>query len=238
MKFLVLSRDSSGSLIVSKNDLHHLKVLRFGDEIELPGLFGSEKYSVKLRRIKRDYEVLSINPDGMVEHGKTILYLPLIETSRLEWCLEKATELGINEFQFYYSDRTADLPADLRRVNSKMDRFQQKVLAACQQSGNLDIPILREPRSLREIMEEFPAENSGHIFGLGMGACECVDLKNMDFTYGAFLVGPEGDFSEREYEEFRKYPFLVLKKLRPDLVLRSETAAVYLASLNHFSSRH
>lgn len=235
MKFLLLTRDSKGSLTVNKDDIHHLRVLRSGNEIELPGLLGSEKYRVRLQRVKRGYEVAAIDRDGSIEHGQTILYLPLLETSRLEWVLEKATELGIHEFQFFYSDRTADLPADLRRVKSKMARFQLKVLSACQQSGNLDIPTLHEIRSLREILEEFSALGSGQILGLGMKAVKFIEAKFIQTNFTGFLVGPEGDFSDREYEEFNKYPFLILRKFKPSLVLRSETAAVYLATWNHLS---
>jgi|GEM_PF-1800257 len=239
MKFVLLFEDANGDLRVRKEDLHHMRVLRMGTEVELPGLLGSRRFMVRLKRSSREYEPVEIRPEGTIEHGHTSLILPLLETNRIEWCLEKGSELGISEFHFYHSKRTPDHVRDIKRVNAKFERFHLKILSACQQSGNLDIPKISKPRSLEEILDGYSTESDPpEILGLGMSAEEVLDPREDLCSVRTYLIGPEGDFSREEYDGFNRYPFLSMKRLPGSLVLRSETAALYLATWNHWKAGH
>ncbi|MBT3785899.1 RsmE family RNA methyltransferase [bacterium] len=232
MRFVLLTQGIDGSLRVREEDIHHLKVLRLGPEFELPGLLGTQKFKVLFRLGKKGYEPVEYIHNGVVNAGPQCLFMPLLQNSRIEWCLEKTTELGVAHIRFYYSDRSGDLNTDPKRVSSRMERFRTKILAACQQSANMAIPILYEPQSLSQALEDFLLKNPGsRILGLGMEGEEVLRVPEDVRGCEGFLIGPEGDFSEMEYESLKNFP-IALKRLPGNLILRSETAAIALLSLN------
>jgi 16S rRNA (uracil1498-N3)-methyltransferase len=135
---------------------------------------------------------------------------------RYEWFLEKATEMGISEI-------TPIICEHSERKFVKSDRFDKIIQSAMKQSIQLYLPTLNEPVTFKEFIKS----NNDDV--LLIAHCEETDKKSLKDVLKpnqniTLLIGPEGDFSNKEIELAleNKYIPVSLGKTR----LRTETAAV------------
>ncbi|MEX2514487.1 MAG: 16S rRNA (uracil(1498)-N(3))-methyltransferase [Cyclobacteriaceae bacterium] len=143
---------------------------------------------------------------------------PTKNTDRMEWMLEKLTEMGIDEITFLKTTRI-----ERNRIN--LDRMEKKLVAACKQSFKTWLPHLNDMVDFNDLIidktfqthQRFIAyidkDNTGHL----------INLAQPSQSY-LVLIGPEGDFSPGEIEAARKNGFqsCSLGKHR----LRTETAGL------------
>lgn len=141
---------------------------------------------------------------------------PTKMNDRYEWFLEKATEMGISEI-------TPIICEHSERKFVKSDRFDKIIQSAMKQSIQLYLPTLNEPVTFKEFIKS----NNDEV--LLIAHCEETDKKSLKDVLKpnqniTMLIGPEGDFSNKEIELAleNKYIPVSLGKTR----LRTETAAV------------
>ncbi len=147
-------------------------------------------------------------------------WLPLIRPDRLEWAVEKLTELGIWRIVPFSSARSGNQkrPPDLARLGRIVD-------AALEQSGNPWRPELAPPATLAALLDgELPFVTALPVVDPGLGAA--LDQRQGSL---ALLAGPEGGFSAEEIERVMKRS-LALVSLGPHVV-RAETALVALTGV-------
>lgn len=141
---------------------------------------------------------------------------PTKMNERFEWFLEKATEIGIHEITPLICDHS-------ERKTIKTERFDKIIQSAMKQSLQFYLPKLNEPMTFKEFI------NKNHDGNLYIAHCEETDKKLLKEAVQArekytILIGPEGDFSEKEIASAleNKYIPVSLGNTR----LRTETAAV------------
>jgi 16S rRNA (uracil1498-N3)-methyltransferase len=141
---------------------------------------------------------------------------PTKMNDRFEWFLEKATEMGIHEITPIICDRS-------ERKIIKNERFDKIILSAMKQSLQYYLPKLNEPISYKDFI------NQKHDGNLCIAHCEETDKKLLKNNIKpkekyTILIGPEGDFSEKEIQMAltNNYIPVSLGNTR----LRTETAAV------------
>jgi 16S rRNA (uracil1498-N3)-methyltransferase len=154
-----------------------------------------------------------------VQPSKFKLHLAVAPTKmndRFEWFLEKATEIGIHEITPIICDRSE------RKVVNK-ERFEKIILTAMKQSNVLYLPKLNEATTFKEFIKH---ENEGLQL---IAHCEETDKKSLKSVLKpnenvTLLIGPEGDFSEKEIALAleNNYVAVSLGNTR----LRTETAAI------------
>lgn len=145
-----------------------------------------------------------------------IAIAPTKNIDRLEWFLEKATEIGIDEI-------TPILCTRSERKLLKNDRLEKILEGAMKQSLKLQIPKLNELQTLKSFLKK---DYEGQLF---IAHCDKTDrksfknelLKNQKIT---ILIGPEGDFCSEEIKWAIQQKFIpvTLGESR----LRTETAAL------------
>ncbi|KRD12533.1 16S rRNA methyltransferase [Flavobacterium sp. Root901] len=178
--------------------------LLFETEITLA---SDNKCIVNIRSVKKSPE------------PKFRLHLAVAPTKmndRFEWFLEKATEIGIQEITPIICDRS-------ERKVINLDRFEKIILSAMKQSNEMFLPKLNDAISFKEFIKQ---KNEGLQF---IAHCEETDKKSLKETLKpnenvTLLIGPEGDFSEKEIALAieHNYQPVTLGNTR----LRTETAAV------------
>ena len=141
---------------------------------------------------------------------------PTKMNDRFEWFLEKATEIGIHEITPIICDRSE------RKVVNK-ERFEKIILTAMKQSNVLFLPKLNEAVTFKEFIKH---KNEGLQL---IAHCEETDKKSLKSVLKpnesvTLLIGPEGDFSEKEIALAleNNYVPVSLGNTR----LRTETAAI------------
>lgn len=161
-------------------------------------------------------EVLSIKKSPEPKFRLHLAVAPTKMNDRFEWFLEKATEIGIQEITPVFCDRSE------RKVVNK-ERFEKIILSAMKQSNETFLPKLNEAISFKEFIKQ---KNEGLQL---IAHCEETDKKSLKEVLRpnenvTLLIGPEGDFSEKEIVLAleNKFQPVTLGNTR----LRTETAAV------------
>jgi 16S rRNA (uracil1498-N3)-methyltransferase len=147
-----------------------------------------------------------------------LMFAP-IKRTRLDWLVEKATELGVAALLPVWTART-----QAERI--KLERLRAHAIEAAEQSERLSVPKLHLPEPLDKSLASWPAERRLIVCdesGAGQPIAEAT--ARLSFGPMALLIGPEGGFDERELDAIGKLPFATRVGLGPR-ALRAETAAL------------
>ena len=229
---------SSGKF--SPEESHHavdVLRLRSGDSAAIFDGKGTEA-RVRLTQVSADevsYETLSTArtppPSCRIRFGQA-----LIKPVGMDLLIQKLTELGVSEIWPIASERSISKPSGEKRISH---RWESIALSACKQSGQNWLPKIHEVGPLDNFLSApNPAPPAGRIIGsLQPEAKPLPALLAAARQAGKppalhLLIGPEGDFTPAEIGRARSAGFQPAS-LGP-LVLRSETASLFLASVLHY----
>ena len=148
-----------------------------------------------------------------------LLFAP-IKRARLDWLVEKATELGAAALLPVWTARTQP-----ERLNQ--ERLNVLAIAAAEQSERLSIPDIRASERLDNLLSGWPAERRLFVCDETGGSAPIAEVLRgwQSEQPAALLIGPEGGFTETELDALGKLPIVSRVGLGPR-VLRAETAAV------------
>ena len=211
------------SVLLAGPEYHHLAHvmrLNLNEDVELVNGFGTlaagriTELSNKGARI----DLLSVKERAELI-PRIFLAVPLMRASKLEWVVEKGTELGAAGFLFYpakYSEKE-----DLSE--RQLERLHLLTVSALKQSGRLYLPSIE---SLPDMGSLFVKE-ALFLFGR-LNANDPISPTGLKLAQVVFISGPEKGFSEEELRLLEKKAKGV--RLSP-YVLRAETAPIAAASI-------
>lgn len=224
--------DQTNELIVSKNLLHHIKALRIAPG-EIITLFNGDgfDYKARLETINKKMATLKLI-DKVTVDTESPLFTTLIQaystSQKLDWIVQKAVELGVNEIYPVISERSQIRSND--KDHHKLQRWQAICHSALEQSRRASLPLIHPLTALAEVL---PKINS-HIKWLLHPGSGTLPGKNKLPKSAALLIGPEGGFSHRELIFAQNYGF-TCHALGPR-IMRTETAPI--AALTLLQSRY
>lgn len=167
-------------------------------------------------------EVVGSRKDfGKLPYELHIAIAPTKNIDRLEWFLEKSTEIGISEVSFLLCDRS-------ERKNIKQDRAEKVVVSAVKQSLKAYVPKLNEMTSFSEFMKSDFGDMPRYIAHCD-SSFDRIHFKKVAGERALVLIGPEGDFSPKEIEMALSKGFISVSL--GDSRLRTETAALYASTV-------
>jgi 16S rRNA (uracil1498-N3)-methyltransferase len=161
-------------------------------------------------------KIISFEKAAPSKYNLHLAVAPTKMNDRYEWFLEKATEIGIHEITPIICDRSE------RKVINK-ERFEKIILTAMKQSNELYLPKLNEAMTFKEFIK---TQNKGLQL---IAHCEETDKKSLKSVLKpneniTMLIGPEGDFSEKEIELALENNYIPVSL--GNTRLRTETAAI------------
>lgn len=155
----------------------------------------------------------------------------IVKGERLDFLLQKCTEVGVAAFYPLLTERTVvRLQAD--RLFHQQERWRKIILEAAQQAGRREIPRIDPPRRFDLFLETPPPHDLALIFWegeKGRRLREVIGHGQGEEKEILLLIGPEGGFSQDEVMQAEKRGFLPLSL--GERVLRAETAAMVAVSL-------
>jgi 16S rRNA (uracil1498-N3)-methyltransferase len=200
---------------------HAIRVLRLeaGSEVQLIDGRGGF-YTAVIQDAHPKRTILNITSVTTAfnkrNHYLHLAVAPTKNIERLEWFLEKATEIGIDEVSLIIGQRS-------ERKEAKVDRLNKIITAAIKQSLKAYHPVLNEPVKLSQLLA-LPFDGQKFIAHCELG--DKLSLRDELVLQGRYLIliGPEGDFTSAEIEMALQNGFkpITLGESR----LRTETAAL------------
>jgi 16S rRNA (uracil1498-N3)-methyltransferase len=229
-------QDQHGTII--GEELAHLrKVLRLapGDHVTVFDDTGWEHEAVvrSFSADRGDIDILrSCRPDRESSLQIT-LALALTKGEKMDWVVEKATELGVQTFIPFVSSHTVP-KVDDRKMETRIGRWQRIALSAVKQCGRTAIPKIVTLCELREIVKRpwtdalkvFFWEREDHL------TLKQIYQTKPDRRAILLVVGPEGGFSATEADDARQHGFESVRLGRR--ILRAETAALAAVTVVQF----
>lgn len=207
----------NNTFVLNDKILKHLKVLRIDNEFFLCN-YKKEFYKCKLKNNQAIIiEKLSINNEFQKE---VVLAIALINFKNFEFVLQKATELGVTKIIPYISQYCN---IDKKIAEKKVNRWNEIIKNAAEQSFRNIIPILEECKKFEQILK-LKYENKYLAFE---NKKQEKPLSNFS-TNSLFIIGPEGGFSSEEVEFAKMHNFKIISLGKR--ILRSETAAFFVLS--------
>lgn len=137
---------------------------------------------------------------------------------RMDWAIQKATELGVGEITPIVSERCEVRLKD-ERADKRLAHWRQVAISACEQCGRSVLPLIHPPITLAEWQAHVQAELKLVLHPVAAPLESHARPQSL-----AFLIGPEGGLSETEVEQAKAAGFHAAR-LGPR-VLRTETAPV------------
>jgi 16S rRNA (uracil1498-N3)-methyltransferase len=215
---------SAGSSIeLSPENVHYLSnVMRkkAGYQLELfngkDGQWLGEIESLQ----KKSGQVRILNQTRMQKPEPDIwLCFAPVKNAPINNLVEKATELGVSVLQPVITNRTI-----VNRVNT--ERLVANVMDASQQCERLTLPTVQEPLKLEKLLENWDISRKLILCDeSGKGQTIIPALQALKQTPCAILIGPEGGFSQTEFEIMRNKPYIIPVSMGPR-ILRADTAAI------------
>lgn len=204
---------------ISGEEFHHVRVLRYrpGDALLLSNGRGLRAVG-KILGLSRHTACIKIEDlqrfPGELPFRLTVAFGVLTSQERIEWLVEKCTELGVSQITPLLLERCQI--AHLRR----RERIEAKMIAAMKQSQRSILPQLGDPITLEELL----TTPSTTIVCMPQGEQPHVPLNDC-----TIIVGTEGGFSPTEEQLLAAHN--VQRWSLGDLRLRAETAALVAASI-------
>ena len=203
---------------------HLLRVLRLheGDACVLFNGDGHD-YDARITAIgKREAraQVLSARRVDNESPLRITLLQGIARGEKMDWILQKATELGVVRFLPVSSDRS-EVKLDAQRADKRLAHWRGIVVSACEQSGRAVVPDVAAPQALAQSA----ASRAGRGFILDPFAeASLASLQGTTLRDCTIAIGPEGGWSPRDRELLLAAGFEGLR-LGPR-VLRTETAGI------------
>jgi 16S rRNA (uracil1498-N3)-methyltransferase len=215
-----------GSEVALPEDVaaHLLRVLRLqlGDACVLFNGDGHD-YDARIvhlgKREARADIVAARRPDNESPLRMTLLQ-GIARGEKMDWILQKATELGVARILPVSSDRS-EVKLDAQRAGKRLAHWRGVVIAACEQSGRATVPDIAPPQPL----DLGALQRDGHGLLLDPFADTPLGaLGDADWRTCTLAIGPEGGWSPRDRQQLQAAGFAGVR-VGPR-ILRTETAGI------------
>jgi len=153
---------------------------------------------------------------------QVVLAQALSSSEKMDWVIQKATELGVTEFQPLDTERSvARLSAE--RIEKRLEHWQQVAISACEQCGRNLLPQIHAPLDIMVWLQQMQKTSDAKFILLPDGA---ASLHTQAEPQGKvlLLIGAEGGFTTAESESALRCGFVAIRM--GARVLRTETAAI------------
>lgn len=238
-RFYIEAELNTGNTIeLTESVFHHwVRVLRAKEQEQAIFFNGKGgEYRVTLTEINKKNAFVSVDhfePADRTPPFKVVLGQVMSKGDRMDYAIQKATELGVTTIQLLTSER-CEMRLKYDRDQKKIDHWQSVAIAACEQCGMNIVPNVLAPISLTDWVKSAQLPQSRFVLAPNKDQENVVLNSQPDL---ALLIGPEGGLSEAEIETANQNHFQ--SWCIGDRVLRTETAPVVaLSILNyHFSAK-
>lgn len=230
-RFYINTPLAAGRLDLPEASAHYIsRVLRMqpGDPLQLFDGRGLEFPGVIVECSKKSVTVeLDSGQPGLPESPlKVHLGQVLSRGERMDWAIQKATELGVSEITPLFSER-CEVRLNDERAQKRLEHWQQIAISACEQSGRSKVPLIHPPLPVSQWQSAVEADLKLVLHPVASPLASHAPPQRL-----ALLIGPEGGLSDAEVAAATEAGFHAA--CFGPRVLRTETAPVVALSLAQY----
>ncbi len=226
--------ETTETVVIKGEDYRHLKVFRVkpDDRFIITGKENNE-FHARIKDINHDsitMQIIERFSRTNDKYYKLTLYFAVLKGDKNEFIIQKATEIGIDSLVPVITDRTiVDLNSE--KQTSRQNRWQKTAKEAAMQSGVTSIPNVKPIVKFKSVLED--NEHRLKFYGEinGDTGFDLSSLSNTGESIAVF-IGPEGDFSEKEFELLKQNGWKGVGFNTG--ILKSDTAAIYTISVLNY----
>lgn len=227
-RFYVDAELALGTVDLPEATSHYLsRVLRLavGAQIQLFDGSGEEYLGVITAISKKVVSVELTEQVAGLPNSSLVIHLGqgLSRGERMDWAIQKATELGVTEITPLFTER-CEVRLNDERAEKRLAHWRQIAISACEQCGRSRLPVIHPPKLVTEWMQALQADLKLVLHPVAQPLTAHQPPNSL-----AFLIGPEGGLTEAEVAQAADAGFLPAR-LGPR-VLRTETAPVVALSV-------
>ena len=153
---------------------------------------------------------------------RVLLAQALSSSEKMDWVIQKATELGVTEIQPLNTERSV-ARLSVERTAKRLEHWRQVAISACEQCGRNRLPEIHTPLDIMAWLQQMRATSDSKFILLPEGAASLhAQAKPQDGV--VLLIGAEGGFTGAESDSALRCGFTPIRM--GARVLRTETAAV------------
>ena len=210
---------------LDKSQSHYVnKVMRIKVN-ETFSLFNSNgEWEAKVKEIAKGMVEFTITKQIRHKENSKEVWLAFspIRSNYFNFMIQKATELGVTKFLPIIFDRTI-----VRKINN--ERLEKIIIEASEQSNRINIPSIEKAQNLKNFLSKY--KNKIDLIFTDLNTeNKKLDIKKVKNIPICIIIGPEGDFSEKERKEILAFEGVKPIKINEN-ILRSETAAISTLSI-------
>lgn len=220
--------DSNQLELTEDESKHAIRVLRLkkGDELQLTDGKGTHAIAIITNDNPKKCE-LEITRRNNWQRNRNytlnIIVAPTKNMERIEWFIEKAVEIGIDDITFIETENS-------ERIKINMERCEKIAISAMKQSKQWFLPKIHPVQKLSELLQKNNFENNHNYIAW----CEVEKTQLLSTQLSklsenpkpiTILIGPEGDFTASEVKLAQQIGFIPVSL--GNNILRTETAALF-----------
>ena len=218
------------NLTLSNKDIHHIiNVMRMKVNDKIQIVYNEEVFLCNIDSILKKsinfsvVEKIDINNELNI---KVTIAIPLVTEKKIDYILQKCTELGCHEFIIYESERSKVKVNE--KINNKLDRWNLICKEAAEQSFRNYVPKVVGIRNIKSLSEKMfdlmiigsTKKNKKTLKNLMQNSTNCDNI--------IIVIGPEGGLSEKEEDFLLNNGYIGASF--GGAILRCETAPVFVMS--------
>jgi 16S rRNA (uracil1498-N3)-methyltransferase len=200
---------------------------------------GGKAFQVELTDMGGEYVIGKVTGTGEAKNKAAHwmqLFFPLTKKQKVEWILQKGTEVGVSSFQPFICRRSLIQSTEIK--SSRIERWEAIIREAAEQSGRTILPELNSPIAMRDIKQD-TFETMDGVFVACVGEYELPlkdaleifrqSLEKKSDLKIALMIGPEGGFTPEEVDNLKNLDCTTVSLGKH--VLRMETAAILMPAM-------
>ena len=210
---------------LDKSQSHYVSKVMRVKENEVFSLFNSSgEWEAKILNISKNIVEFNVRKQLRKKENIKEMWLAFspIKSNYFNFMIQKATELGVTRFIPIIFDRTI-----VRKINK--ERLEKIIIEATEQSNRINIPTLEKPQNLKNFLSNNSKKIDLVFTDLNTSKKKLEVSKEGNKPLCA-VVGPEGDFSEKERELILNFKDVKQININQN-ILRAETATISIISI-------
>lgn len=220
------------NFILFEDDYHHIKnVMRMKTNDKIEVVHDLKVYECKVI-IDEDIRIENIKEIGnSSEEKEIILVIPLLKEQKMDFVLQKSTELGVSKIIPYYAERSIVKNIE-EKIDKKITRWNKICKEASEQSKRNVIPVITDIKKIDDL----------NIDGVKLVCSTCEKNENLKMFLQSkniydritIVVGPEGGLTAKEEQKLNDKGFKSVTL--GNRIMRVETVPIFILSVLNYEN--